>query len=168
MLILDHNTTSEAVSNSIWYEILQRHFSFPNFIIAPEQRDSKGSRPDLTVFALIRNGGALDSWQPIFTFEGKKPGQVGEMEASIGQASKYLLPLAHDHGVRFGMVASGSKFAVMAYNGSGTVASVGQWTRADANASYNQIETTWTLQSLTNAGHVAKLDGFLADLATKF
>jgi predicted type IV restriction endonuclease len=168
MLTFDHDTTSEAVSNGIWYDILQRYFSFPNFIIAPEQRNSKGSRPDLTVFALIRKGGALDSSEPIFTFEGKEPGQLGQMEASIKQAAGYLLPLSHARGVRFGIVASGSTFAVIAYNGSGTAGSVFQWTRADANASKYNIPKTWTLQSLTVADNVTTLDGFLADLATKF
>ncbi|KAH6964628.1 hypothetical protein DER45DRAFT_557050 [Fusarium avenaceum] len=168
MTILDHKDTSEAISNGIWYEILQRHFSFPNFIIAPEERNKKGRRPDLTVVALIRVGGVLKSLQPIFTFEGKEPGQGGDIEASMKQAAGYLLPLKHYHDVRFGMVARGSTFVVIAYNGTGTADAVVQWIRGDANASLHEITKGWKLQSLTIPDNVTKLDGFLADLATKF
>ncbi|KAM0212471.1 hypothetical protein ACHAQD_009772 [Fusarium lateritium] len=65
-------STSEAVCNGIWYEILRRHFSHPNFIIAPEQRQTTGGRPDLTIF-YVDERKDLSHWEPIFTFEGKAP-----------------------------------------------------------------------------------------------
>jgi hypothetical protein len=63
------------------------------------------------------------------------------MEDAINQAINYLPPLSYAiqaQGRKFGMVASGSSFALMVYTGGGAAA-VNQWIRADTNVHLHKL-----------------------------
>ena len=166
MTVLAHHTTSEAVSNGVWYEVLRTHFPYPKFIIAPEQRNQAGTRPDLTVFEIDANV----NWRPIFTFEGKAPNHAGmlEMDKAIGQAKNYLVGLKsanQANGRTFGMVACGKSLALMVYNG-GSGASVTQWTRGDVNLGAYNPPNGWGIWNIETKAQ--DIDGFLAAFAAMF
>ncbi|KAF5968856.1 hypothetical protein FCOIX_11199 [Fusarium coicis] len=115
-------STSEAVCNGIWNEILQRNFPYPKFIIAPEQRQTTGIRPDLTIFFVDKT---KKEWHPVFTFEGKAPYHEADMvEKGKDQATKYIVSLSWsaDKWVNekkketHGMLACGKSFMILHYN----------------------------------------------------
>ncbi|EKJ79129.1 hypothetical protein HYE68_008752 [Fusarium pseudograminearum] len=112
-------STSEAVCNGIWTEILRRHFSYPDFIIAPEQRQTTGKRPDLTIFYVDKKRD-LSSWHPIFTFEGKAPYHEEYMvNKGLEQASGYLKTLSWSNRrekMTYGMLACGKSFMILKYD----------------------------------------------------
>ncbi|KAF5586994.1 uncharacterized protein FSUBG_11924 [Fusarium subglutinans] len=115
----DGSSTSEAVCNGIWTEILRRHFPYPDFIIAPEQRQTTGVRPDLTIFAVFGKE-KLAEWEPIFTFEGKAPKYEKSMVADgKAQAANYLPDLAWSKerkNMKYGMLACGKSFMILKYD----------------------------------------------------
>ncbi|KAF5660326.1 hypothetical protein FCIRC_12174 [Fusarium circinatum] len=115
--------TSEAVCNGIWKEILRRHFPHPKFIIAPEQRQTTGKRPDLTIFHVDDSC----DWEPIFTFEGKAPYYIDKdsiINDGINQAAGYLKSLAWSEDkwvnekkkMTYGMLACGKSFMILQYD----------------------------------------------------
>ncbi|KAF5716169.1 hypothetical protein FMUND_6512 [Fusarium mundagurra] len=117
-------STSEAVCNGIWNEILRRNFPYPKFIIAPEQRQTSGKRPDLTVFFVDT---VNSEWHPVFTFEGKAPhhiDKISKTEDGIAQAAGYVPSLSwsnhkefHDkQKITYGMLACGKSFTILQYD----------------------------------------------------
>ncbi|KAH8175188.1 hypothetical protein LIA77_03606 [Sarocladium implicatum] len=117
-------STSEAVSNGIWNEVLRRLFPFPKFIIAPEQRQTTGKRPDLTIFFVDQ---AKKEWHPVFTLEGKAPYHINtdlKVENGIAQAAGYVPGLSWSNDEEYytkqkftyGMFACGKKFRILEYD----------------------------------------------------
>jgi hypothetical protein len=117
-------STSEAVSNGIWNEILRRNFPYPRFIIAPEQRQTTGIRPDLTIFFVDETN---QEWHPVFTFEGKAPYHEltkSVMENGTIQAAGYVPGLSwskHEEvmnkkKITYGMFACGKSFKILHYD----------------------------------------------------
>ena len=158
MTILANNETSEAVSNGMWYEVLRRHFPFPRFIIAPEQNNLAGDRPDLTVFAIDATG----QRKSVFTFEGKAPKTTTtQMLPAFGQASRYLTRLSAVNGAggrTFGMFAAGKSVVLMVYNGGGA-GQVKQWIRGDVNTAYYNWQDGWIVWNIEV--HAQIIDNFL-------
>ncbi|KAF5649646.1 hypothetical protein F52700_542 [Fusarium sp. NRRL 52700] len=118
------SSTSEAVSNGIWYEILRRNFRFPKFIIAPEQRQTTGKRPDFTIFFVDNTN---KEWHPVFTFEGKAPYHINvgsKIEKGKAQAAGYVPSLSWSNDeeinkgkkITYGMFACGKSFMILAYD----------------------------------------------------
>ncbi|SCV50226.1 uncharacterized protein FFB14_11338 [Fusarium fujikuroi] len=119
-----HASTSEAVCNGIWNEILRRNFSYPKFIIAPEQRQTTGKRPDFTIFFVDK---VKCEWHPVFTFEGKAPYHVDKkviIENGITQAAGYIPSLSwskheevsNQKKITYGMFACGKRFTILQYD----------------------------------------------------
>ncbi|KAF5600580.1 hypothetical protein FPANT_2243 [Fusarium pseudoanthophilum] len=115
-------STSEAVCNGIWNEILQRNFPYPKFIIAPEQRQTTAIRPDLTIFFVDKT---KKEWHPVFTFEGKAPYHEKYMvEKGKDQATKYIVSLSwsadkwvnENKKETYGMLACGKSFMILKYD----------------------------------------------------
>ncbi|RBR11721.1 hypothetical protein FVER53590_13035 [Fusarium verticillioides] len=117
-------STSEAVSNGVWTEILRRNFPFPKFIIAPEQRQTTRKRPDLTIF-FVDN--VNSEWHPVFTFEGKAPYHIdknSKIQDGIAQAAGYVPSLSwsnhqekhKDEKATHGMFACGKSFMILKYD----------------------------------------------------
>ncbi|KAF5963923.1 hypothetical protein FBULB1_13083 [Fusarium bulbicola] len=117
-------STSEAVSNGIWNEILRRNFPYPKFIIAPEQRQTTGIRPDFTIFFVDQKE---REWHPVFTFEGKAPYHIVKesiIEKGIEQAAGYVPSLSWSNNgqaknkrkITYGMFACGKSFVILQYN----------------------------------------------------
>lgn len=166
MFLLNHQTTSEAVSNGVWSSILQNFFPAPKFVIAPEQNNGAGGRPDLTVY-YVSNNVPNTHWEPVFTLEGKRPG-ANLREADIDQAGNYLAPLSHSNqlnGRRFGMLVAGRQVVLMVNNG-GVVNQTIQWTRGDANINRFVAPRNFNIWTIQNEANF--VDGFLADFASKF
>ncbi|KLP01904.1 uncharacterized protein FFB20_07100 [Fusarium fujikuroi] len=117
-------STSEAVCNGIWNEILRRNFPYPKFIIAPEQRQTTGIRPDFTIFFVDKD---KSEWHPVFTFEGKAP-YHGDNKRIIKegkeQAAGYVPSLSwskheeisNDNKITCGMFACGKRFMILQYD----------------------------------------------------
>lgn len=168
LAILGHCTTSEAVSNGIWYEILRRYFPFPRFIIAPEQHNQAGARPDLTVFFID----AQQNWGPIFTFEGKAPNQAptpqgaaAQFYQAIQQAGNYLPGLNYANalnGRRFGMVAAGKSLVFIVHNGGQPT----QWNQGNVNINTYNPPAGWNVWDIQH--NQAAIDGFLTTFANSF
>ncbi|KAF5643004.1 uncharacterized protein FTJAE_3364 [Fusarium tjaetaba] len=117
-------STSEAVSNGVWNEILRRNFPFPKFIIAPEQRQTTRKRPDLTIFFVDKT---KKEWHPVFTFEGKAPYHISKdstIQGGIAQAAGYVPSLSwsnHEEKHKnekstHGMFACGKSFMILKYD----------------------------------------------------
>lgn len=166
MFLLNHATTTEAVSNGVWSSILQRFFPQPRFVIAPEQNNGVGGRPDLTVF-YVYNNPPNTSWEPVFTLEGKTP-NANLNFADVRQAGNYLAPLSYPNqlnGRRFGMLVAGQQVVLMVNNG-GVVNQTTQWTRGDANVNGYVPPNRFNIWTIRNQANL--VDGFLADFASKF
>ncbi|KAF5529489.1 hypothetical protein FMEXI_14126 [Fusarium mexicanum] len=138
-------STSEAVCNGIWNEILRRNFPYPKFIIAPEQRQNTGKRPDFTIFFVDKTN---EEWHPIFTFEGKAP-YHGDKKHIIGkgidQAAGYVPSLAwskhrefyENKKLTYGMFACGKSFLILQWN-----VDTGQMSRIDSPSTPENGEFT--------------------------
>ncbi|SCO25574.1 uncharacterized protein FFM5_14169 [Fusarium fujikuroi] len=118
-------STSEAVSNGIWNEILRRNFPYPKFIIAPEQRQTPtAKRPDFTIFFVDKKE---REWHPVFTFEGKASYYINttsRIEKGEAQAAGYVPGLSWSNQeeidkqrkITYGMFACGKSFTILQYD----------------------------------------------------
>ncbi|KAH7020737.1 uncharacterized protein B0I36DRAFT_252002, partial [Microdochium trichocladiopsis] len=152
-----NDSTSEAVCNGVWNEILQRHFLYPRFIIAPEQRQATGGRPNLTIFTMDRNADQESTgWHPIFTFKGKAPRHQRRMLAMAkNQAAGYLQSLSWPISQP---LACGESFAVITLNlNNGILSQIGLGTQNPTGP--------LTPFSLENNGDAAGFDQFCSNLA---
>ena len=101
----------ESVVNGIWYEILRRHFPFPQFIIAPETYNQQGRRIDLCVLQNTNNG-----LRPVFSYEGKHDGTPNQFWTDLPQAGQYMRHMTRMHnGRRYGMLAAGQDAIILEY-----------------------------------------------------
>ncbi|KAK1671723.1 hypothetical protein BDP55DRAFT_675245 [Colletotrichum godetiae] len=165
MTALTSNTISEAVSNGVWLQVLQNYFLPDKFIIAPEQNNQTG-RADLMVFVMHNDKNDNLCWDPIFTLEGKTPGDSIK-QTYIDQASGYISSLASHHsfkGRKFGMLVAGQEVVLLVNNGGDKST---QWNWEDANTDeykYNPgLVNVW---GIGEQGY--KVESFLADFAQKF
>ena len=158
----------ESVSNAIWCEILRRYFTFPRFVVAPEYRPlaPNGPRVDLVVLTA-----APDNNNPqniplnigagrYFCFEGKSGGLTdNQFLAMVPQIAGYTTTMvAMPNGRRYGLIAAGEKFMVVAYNGGNTYYQI-RWDNNNNTLTESPLpQAVW---NLTNPNHVADLNSIL-------
>ena len=101
----------ESIVNGIWYEILRRHFPFPQFIIAPETYNQHGRRIDLCVLENTNDGP-----REVFSYEGKHGGTPTQFWTHLQQAGQYLRHMTRmSNGRRYGMLAAGQDAIILEY-----------------------------------------------------
>jgi hypothetical protein len=164
MTVLTSPTTSEAVSNGVWLQVLQYHFPPDRFIIAPEQNNQAG-RADLAVFFMHNDNTGQLCWEPIFTLEGKTPG-ANISQANLDQASGYVRTLSSANslnGRKFGMLVAGQAVVLLINNGGWDST---QWDRGDADIYQYNPPANVNVWGIRGQGNM--VDGFLADFAQRF
>lgn len=132
--IVSQENVPESFVNGFWYQLLRHHFPFPEFIICPEAHVARAAgggetlRADLLVLQV--RPGRTDGYQTrvILAFEGKKGSRTERAFLShTPQLSNYTSSCTPLVGRKFGALASGPRFLIMA------------WTQASRHDDIRQI-----------------------------
>ncbi|KAK3985053.1 hypothetical protein QBC44DRAFT_405657 [Cladorrhinum sp. PSN332] len=172
----------EAISNSIWAEVLRAHFPFPAFLVVPEYQAATAGRADLLVhrYSAPPNGAApingmyLGRPNRIFALEGKGylTPQALCSKTITDQVFGYIKTMKPSglggQARKFGILVSCDKFMVLSTESDGTHPSYVTWNAANLRLQYDEVGTGSLHYGkvrflLTSVGD---LDLILAEIAT--